>query len=261
MIDWQKYKDEFNLVKGLQGDGGDSLQRFGTISTLFMWLDNLRDWRGWGLYKGYAHDLAKFRCYANGKYKRHPDKRHWYGDCDRMSRDQATPLVVSLGVFGNKKLLWEFLWAHIKRLGFMTNTRNNGATKLNHGTLYKVEADGTRIYWNYNWKLPDFTGPEFWGLYIRGFNAWFLYPLLLLADLETLTGAIKRRYEGLGVDDDVLNHMIISEYSFRKFPTPISWLTKKVNDNDELLKKLEVYCLRVGLPLDVLWRELLTEGK
>jgi len=259
MIDWKPYVDVFDLIKGKNDDGGDSLQRFGTYYAVSKWLGHFSDWRGWKLHKGYARDIKQFMC-GDGKYKRHPSRINWYGDCDRMSRDQATPLVISLIVFGYKKMLREFLWAHIKRIGFFTNTRNNGATAKNHKTLYKIKDDGGKIYWNYNWKVPDFSGPEFWGLYIRGLGLWWLYPVLLLSDLETLAGSIKRDRQALGEDDDVLNHMIISYYIQTKYWTPFSWGVKKVNNNKALLTKLSIYCRRVDLPLDELWRQLLTKG-
>lgn len=174
-------------------------------------------------------------------YLRHPDRWGWWADSDRFSRDQATPLVICLGEYGHLSRLRKFFIRHILRLGFMTNTRRNG--------VWKDEAEHRRKApdwkpWNYSWKLPDYCFLEFWGLYIRAFRAWYLYPLLYICDLETLLGSIIWKYKDK--DEDVLNHLIVTTYINRVYPTFVGRRSYKIIDKHKFNTNLQSYFERVG---------------
>src|SRR5690606_36918964 len=130
------------------------------------------------------HSDILYKLWINqGNYCRHPDPSKWYSKSDVMSRDQATPNVIAMGLTNNRKLLLDFFKGHLKRgLLFMTNTRHN-------------EPSNTKA------KLPDVTGPEFWGYYIRGFKLWFLWPILLIFDLETLITSLTKLFKKNDLDD------------------------------------------------------------
>lgn len=187
----------------------------------------------------YEEQLNLFECpKSKGNYRRHPEVTKFgiayycNGTYDGvMSRDQSIPLVISLAFMGMYKRLGMYFLRHLMRgLLFTTNTRQNALS-------LKTK------------KLPDFTGPEFWALYIRSnpITAILLYPLLCLFDIETLIGAIVRRLQPLKsksgkINDDVINHLTVSIYGAMRFPTPIMWLANKINNYDDLLEKLKYYC-------------------
>lgn len=165
---------------------------------------------------------------AFGGYKRHPDSRYWYSDDNRMSRDQATPLLASLAISNSKKSLARQLLHHAKRLFlFSTNTRRNGTTADNHGMEY---APG-RVY-DYSWKVPDLMIFDIWSIFIRGLNLKLLYPLLLVADLQTYINA--RILLRNPTDTDVANFFIKHSLSRKLLPTFIGAWT------DSLLKRLNL---------------------
>jgi len=172
-----------------------------------------------------------------GFYRRSPDT-DWSGDYDRMSRDQSIPLVAAMGAVGLYKHIFFHLLSHILRLGFFTNIRRNGTTKLNHGT--KKYVSDTPLY-NYNPKPPDFAGPSFWALYLRGF--WplglALYPVLCVLDLSLLVHSLLWRYHY--THDDCLSYLILTRYSRSRLPTPLSYLALRIENKQDLKTKLDVY--------------------
>ena len=207
---------------------GDACQRVFTK----MWLTYLHN-----PYNKYScTDIRRYmdELYKNGKHRRSNDD-DWTGDFDRGSRDQKIPLICCLGIKGmEKELIIDFLW-HILRLGFFTNTRRNHATKKNHKTL----KQGSKTeYFNYNRKLPDISGPSFYGAYIRSFNLWLLWPFLVISDLELLFNAIRYRF---GDDKDVLNYLNLYLQSKYILPTPITFLCHLFNDNKILRDKIRLY--------------------
>ena len=134
-----------------------------------------------------------------------------------------------------------FLRHLMRLLLFTTNTRKNDV-KLNPK------------------KLPDFTGPEFWGLYIRSnpITGILLYPLLCLLDIETLAGSIFRRLQPLKssdgkINDDVINHLTVCIFQAQNYPTPVSYLALKINSYDDMLEKLKYYC---GAAEENKWRKI-----
>lgn len=236
-VNFSKYMDEYRGLVGSSEDPGDSLHHTMYFYSCFRLLKLFKpeqldiyrslyyfDWERYGIY---------VRSYQVG----------WWDEPDRMSRDQCTPLVIAMGLYGLKKRLLIFTLWHILRLGFFTNIRRNGSERSNDGEVYNSE--GMRR--NYNPKLPDLSGPEFWGLLIRGLNLWVFYPFLVLADLQTLFSALIWRYQTKG--NDVLNHVLIVRYIVHKYPTPLGWLAAKVMDRPKMYEKFTKYCVRIGLPL------------
>jgi hypothetical protein len=179
-----------------------------------------------------------------------------------------TSLLVVMGCYKMNKILLRSLGRWLLRFMFMTNTRRNGATKENHG-----EAYGRDKRRNYNWKLPDWS-PTFIGVYIRAFRAWYLWPLLLICDLELLFSAIKKLKWGSKSGDDF--NFISRILQAREFlPTPISYLARVVYRRRERIEapdKAEYYplngpqsailhyCMRGNAkypPLDLLYKPII----
>lgn len=246
------YIDEFGLiVQKKTRDGGDTANRMGhTWFTLFILLIFFKRRQIYNLFAGLiASPKEVFLMLQDpkspGNYRRHccdhnkEEKDLWTDDFDRWSRDQAQSMVALMGIC-DKKRLWQHFIAHVKRFGFMTNTKRNGSTKLNHGEEYKP---GERR--NYDDKLPDFAfSPEWWGLYIRSFAGWFsylLYPLLILADLETLIGSVKWRWFTKESNNDITNHLMMLVLSTYQMPTGLHWISWKIIGYDMTMKKLHEY--------------------
>ena len=232
IIGQQDYPKEHN--DGI--DGGDSVNRMGHYQFLIQAnkeignnigeVENLPS----RTKEEYEKQLEMFQDpNSKGNYRRHPAVTEhgiaYYsnGTYDGvMSRDQSIPLVISLAFLGFYKKLFFFFIRHLMRgLLFTTNTRPN------HIELRPK-------------KLPDFTGPEFWALYIRSnyITGILFYPLLCLFDIETLIGSIIRRFN---TNDDVINHLSICIYGRMRFPTPIIWLACKINSYDNMIAKLISY--------------------
>ncbi len=245
MKNWIDYIDsEGRVVQKLSlgGDGGDSLNRTAAVyvlehltheSTGACNLSSLTDGRG--------------------KWRRstHPDK--WYSDWDRTSRDQLTPITILLGFYKTNGVSLELNFRdHLKRgLLFTYNTRRNH--------VYKTQEDHVRLStpdvpWDYSWKLPDFTGPEFWALYIRGFNCISLYPILFLCDLHTLLGSIAIRFNK---QDDVINHALILEYAKVQLDTPVMKLARWITPRKLIQARLDQFFGKeIEPPINELYRKL-----
>jgi len=237
-------------------DGGDSINRMGHYHFLIEANKKIgndiaeRENLPSRTFCEYDEQLNLFECQnSKGNYRRHPEETKFgiayycNGTYDGvMSRDQSIPLVVSLIFMGMHKRLRMYFLRHLMRgLLFTTNTRMNAMS-------LKTK------------KLPDFTGPEFWALYIRSnpVTGILLYPLLCLFDIETLIGSIIRRLQPLKskngtINDDVINHLIICINGAMRYPTPIIWLANRINSYDNLLEKLKFYC---GAAEENKWRKI-----
>lgn len=246
---WSDYLDESGLVvqkKSMGGDGGDSLQRSMSMHILCYL-------QGKPAPGSLLHQkLAQFSC-SKGKFRRHPDNEKWYSKCNTTSRDQLTPLVIMLGLvqFG----LMGVFRDHLKRaLLFTYNTRHNFQYPTEEETNAKNPPD-SGVVWNYGWKLPDVTGPEFWALYIRGFNQRLLYPVLALLDAHTLIGAIVLRFKRS--EDDVINHSLVLEYGKVRMQTPFMWLARKITPRGLLQERLDQFFGKeIEPPINELYRSL-----
>jgi hypothetical protein len=231
---WADYLDSNGLVtqkQSLGGDGGDSLQR----SCSKVILELLPHLNSPGIPFETCLDAAEIMltlC-ADNRWRRswHPDK--WYSTSDRTSRDQLTPLVIMLGL-GESNDLWPTFKEHLKRgLLFAYNTRRN--------FVYPTLEDHNRystpdVPWDYSWKCPDITGPEFWALYIRGFRSVLLCPMLYVFDLHTLFGSIVIRFNK---QDDVINHALILEFAKVRMDTVWMKLARKITPRALLQERLD----------------------
>lgn len=181
-----------------------------------------------------------------GLWVRHPDPKatkNGFGSyCEGNfrgceSRDQMTGKLCLLVAQGAKGALWRSFREHLKRgLLFANNTIHNGddPKKLKF-SLYKLffGQKGENYY-----KLPDVTGPDIWSLYIRGFRARALYPLLLIFDAQLLLTAVLHYFKK---DSDIISHVIKVLTAQEIFPTPLGWLATKVTSQDHVLIKLMKY--------------------
>lgn len=217
MKDVSKFIDKWGLLDKLASpDGGDTCQRMGMYFSLKgMIIKGMLRQEIAELSKWYQETMEKLHPHS-GVLLRHSNPDYDASDWDRMSRDQLQPMVIAAG-YWSKSELNKLTIGHLKR-GFLftNNTRQNGATKRNHGT----------DNYSYAWKLPDLTGPEIWGNFIRSHSAWYLWPLLWIFDLELLGGAIKWRW--FPKHNIAMNQALSQLQAIDRLPTPISWLASKV---------------------------------
>lgn len=116
-----------------------------------------------------------------GMARRHPDARHWYGQYNRMSRDQ---------------MHWMIALALADETAFRAFIHNWSRRAFLFGTNTQGNSD-----FDNKIKLPDFTGPGLWAYSIRCIAIskgapvpkW-LKPVLTLMDLEMLANSLIRVY-------------------------------------------------------------------
>lgn len=128
-----------------------------------------------------------------GIFRRHPVQ---FNDPNDESRDQMNPLIIAMGAYEIKNILRITLWNHIKRFGRYQN--------------------------------KDWAGPVDWGIYVRAFRAWYLYPYLLFSDLFLILGSLINIVKSFdrGYTDDSMNHTMTLIQARHFLSTPFSWLAR-----------------------------------
>lgn len=222
-------RDVFGIIGQIQGDGsiesGDSAC-----------------WQGHWFYLNGGVDPETGRTASEfirlfevmpGAYVRHPVPNQTYngfgayyaGPYDGViSRDQYHGVLAGIISSGDSNALWRAFKHHGYWLWLFTyNTRVNGE---------KPETAP--------WKWPDLTLFDIWAIYIRGFNAWYLYPALLVADLQLLFASVAIKLEPVE-KDDVINHTFKLILARERLTTPWSWLATRVLGREHLKAKLNKY--------------------
>jgi len=121
-----------------------------------------------------------------------------YNDPKDFSRDQTVPLILAMGEMGRTKVLKLLLKKQIKN------------------------------YFRYqNNDIGAFSDV---GYYIRAFKAWYLYPVLVLTDLQLIGESIIRCIQGKNPVDtsDDINHTLALLQSQNRFPTVGSYIARKI---------------------------------
>ena len=230
LFDPKTFIDKWGLLDKLSNpDGGDSGHREGTHFSLLGMMRGSPHQFGIGApsLERYNNVMEKIHCY-DGIILRHCNPDYDASDWDRMSRDQLQPNIIAAG-YWSKYELKRLFKGHLRR-GFLftNNVRRNGATKSNHG--------GTEGR-DYSWKLPDLTGPEIWGNFIRATGSRYLYPLLVIFDIELFVGSILWRY--FPKHNIAMNHTLSLLQSMDIMPTPLSWLSGKIMPVEKLIPLIE----------------------
>lgn len=173
------------------------------------------------------------------RYRRHPSSE-WWSNPKNFSRDQATPLVIVMGLYPLTLTLSAFFRDHLRRgLLFMYNTRRNHQYPTHIEHQLAVVRDVIDQDWDYSYKLPDPTGPGFWALYIRGFRKKHLMPLLWLLDMDYVANS----YMIMKKEDyyDISNHLNSLIYAHLVMPTANSKRAFLMLDLDEVRLRLSNY--------------------
>lgn len=237
-----KFKDNYGLYVGSKEDPGDSCHRTCTLAYLG-YLDQ----------NEFTYCLKLLECPKSPDNYRRSAARGWWSDPDRFSVDQSIALMAGMGTMGRLDKLKPFLWNIAKRGSLMTNTRRNGATKENHGEVYKFE-DGKPVKRNYKWKPPGFFGPRDWATALRFFHSPYLHPLWYLIDVLTVLNSLKRRY---WPDNDPVNYILRTRIAEHHQPTFWIKLALRIEDTKRVKEGLEYYSNRIGFPYDKIMDHLL----
>src|SRR5574337_1104454 len=107
-------------------DGGDTTQREGMFLCAMKYHYDAgrigyQDWSD--MANRYRNVIARLDYDAAWSLRRHPDLTKWYGDPDRMSRDQLTSNLCALGYCDKKELRWLLFRHAMRAMLFTTNTR------------------------------------------------------------------------------------------------------------------------------------------
>lgn len=254
------YFDNWGMIsqinpKGVR-DGGDACNR-NSCYNFAIWFNSRvlgKNWRHFDLPYTTGPEIRtrNRKCFNKSVPVRHPDPKKWYSEIDRFSRDQSIPFLINLFLF-NKVLAEKFFWLHAKHLWLFTwNTKRNHATIHNHGD-YKYPSEPSAGTYNYGWKLPDITGPEFWSIYVRGFGLpkIFLYPL----DFFNFLNAYSKKFSN---DDDVINFITKMAYCHAVKPTFFITWSIKITDWADIDKKMyEFFKPEFEPPMDVVYSPII----
>lgn len=121
-----------------------------------------------------------------------------YNDPNDFSRDQTTPLILAMGEMKEYNLL---------KLLFKNQIKN----------FFRFQNGDIGLF-------------EDLGYYIRAFNSWYAYPLLLLGDTQMLVNSLIRVAKGFDRDNvsDDINHTLALIQAQNHYPTIISYLARKI---------------------------------
>ena len=156
-------------------------------------------WFAWGLGPfTYTSEIFKMNLdrlqVSPGVFVRNPVH---YNDPKDFSRDQTVPLILAMGVMGE------------------------------HETLKLLLKKQIKNYFRYQNGDIGLLGDL--GYYIRAFNAWWAYPVLLVGDLQLLVNSVIRVIKGTDQDtSDDINHTLGLLQAQYTLPTPISYLARKI---------------------------------
>lgn len=184
----EQHTDSYKIIGQKDGDMGDGAQRVGMFHTGMQIL-------GFGSkeYNDYLEAINNLEV-SPGIFVRHPVQ---WNDINDFSRDQQTPIVISMGFRQEFGPLRRILNKHLSRFGRYQN--------------------------------KDLASPEHFGFYIRAFKFLPLYPLLFLGDMFMLLNTlIICLYKGRDKDNvgDDLNHILSLLQAKLSMPTPISFLAR-----------------------------------
>lgn len=227
-------------------DTGDSLQRVSVYYSILKLLDEQLDDQMDSIDEGYEKVMQVLEVGdAHGNFRRSGDLLYWGFSPNNCSRDQVSQARITMGLYGDKRRLWDSVKAQFKRFGFHQNTHRNyvniqdqiswgNAIKDSLKYLLKLDIKGLKAYWTLEGtpKIPDISTPGEVASIIRGMEWKWLYPLLYVLDLPLLL-------ENKFVEEngwDLANMSTLSLiYATKKYPTFISRYAWK-NYNKELAK-------------------------
>lgn len=189
------------------GDGGDCAHRSGTMAAC------------WGLSMKSTFPVAaqvicnsiieELSLDSGTKYIRHWDKTKFWPDGKQIadpknfSRDQASRVALAFAVNGRKAALLKWLLGRVENFGL-----------------------------HQNGDLPGIGEPA---VLIRGFDLWFLWPVLLILDLKFLGDLYFRKKQLWDYDTLMLPDLV---FALKKYWTPTAWIAAKLYKRTDFIERI-----------------------
>lgn len=226
------YRDsKFGLITQKDGDPGDCLQRTSSYYLLLNELGIRNDDRGISRFLGFKRDLDKLY-WGFGRYLRHPGgeynsekKRYirWFANPNNVPRDQMVVTQAALVSYDMKDDMWAIIKARAKNFFLHFNSESYD------------DQEEVRV------KFPDIPAPIEFAQYIRGMEAWYLYPALLVLDLQLLSDLYFRQMNerNLYDSDNMMLPVILS--CLHRYTTPWGLLAKYLYSKTDAVARLRAY--------------------
>lgn len=245
--------DPYGLIAQLPSqdrDGGDTSQREGMLM-IHSWASNkekcLPESDLQAIKSRYLSVYNRLRkgCML-GEIRRHDGSDKWYDLHLRMSRDQWIPNAIALGYVGSlRQKLSMICGMALRGFLFTTNLYNNGTDP------------GPK-------KIPDVTALSSWGIILRWLPIWTVLPWipLCILDLALLYGSysLNKSYPTNPGDGNSLNQVNLLLQARYRFPTPASWLARKLLPLQSVLNDFDIYFGNGGPPMNVIARDFLEKS-
>jgi hypothetical protein len=233
------YRDQYSLLTQKDRDGGDTANRTGQAYVYMAALGLEFSDLGGNLRQDGRYELDLLRATKSiqtetgtvtlkvpGRYVRHPDYKKWYSNPENFSRDQSVnvqSMMSALGLSAEAKQLFK---ARSRRAFFHFND---------------MEGDDTPGSVKY--KFPDPPSPIEFAQFIRATRSWFLYPLLMLLDLQLVIEVLVARpivirNGNTDLDSQLLPLMISSLLTYK---TPAGLLARYIYSKADVPNKLRFY--------------------
>jgi len=222
-----EYKDENGFIGHKHPDWGfefgDGTQRLGTV-----WVANFVLYKEATIAKAelFADQLDSILLHTVDKrgksklqYLRHWDKKYWPGQPWIMSRDNFEPIWTAAQLLAPHN---ERIEKHAKLMTKLVTKR--GGFLWNYKHIWPQEQ--------FEPKMPDAWLPwDTAAKNIRAKGAWYLWPLLVIFDFDTLFNSLIRVYVSIKDMHDTTsdhNHQLRIIYKQQRYWTPTIWLAKMI---------------------------------
>ena len=204
-----RYSHEDNgLLMQYNSDQGDTLQRMSSYYTCLKYLNYTSSYHGLELSLSARVAYEVLEAEPN-KYTRSANTGEWYDETERCSRDQKSITLIAWSMLGFTE--------HIKRQAKYLISRG-----FRHDNIYRNGLPKTTE----NKRPADFVSPSELGTIIRGLNLWYLYPVLLILDVDHFINTLISLYYNKWDQSNMLIPNLIM--SNTKYPTPLSILSKYI---------------------------------
>ncbi|WP_291516204.1 hypothetical protein [Bdellovibrio sp. ArHS] len=197
--------DSCGLYVQADGSNGDSAHRTGLVCSLLALLGRRSEAEALGRLL-----IQNFQVLP-GVYRRSPYGDLWDTHPRCFSRDQASRLILALALLGWKSEIRKWLRAMGRR-----------------GFFHQNNLDEKKL----RFKFPDVMGLGEWSNVIRGLSWWWLYPLLVILDLNYLGMVFLRKpWDGVSL------YVPDLKYALQKYWTPTAWLANRLNETTPWLEE------------------------
>ena len=210
------FRDEYKLITQADKDGGDTANRTGLYYAVLALGGATTDDLGRPTLDGFRADVGALTS-QYGEYFRHPGN-FWYSNPRCFSRDQHAPLILAAAALKDKTSLKQLISGFPKRWFFHQNNQVMGPDSASC--------------------IPDIMSPGEISCIIRGFGMWYIYPVLVVLDLFSLSDLFFRTTSPWGYDNLVAARLA---FELKTLPTPITWLNALIYRTTDWTSAIQDY--------------------